>query len=138
MSWQYVEKHVPRIGGEAMQFVCPFCSGLFEVEPTSIGQHVTCPSCTGIVLVPAPSLPYEMPTTASPTVAPIVVPTFKALQSEQLALSPTTIDFGEEPARVASRLLHQQAQRRMIRNVFWMCMGLIVLIIMAVILVRSQ
>jgi hypothetical protein len=36
----------------SMQFACPFCANLFEVDVEYIGQHVACPTCAGVVLIP--------------------------------------------------------------------------------------
>ncbi len=37
----------------AMQFSCPHCSGLFQVDSSLGGQQVSCPHCGGLVAVPA-------------------------------------------------------------------------------------
>ncbi len=57
----------------AMQFICPFCTGLFEVEAGLIGHHVTCPTCGGIVLVAGASLPPDIPPPPPPPPGPGLV-----------------------------------------------------------------
>ena len=37
----------------AMQFSCPHCSGLFQVDSSLGGQQVSCPHCRGVVVLPA-------------------------------------------------------------------------------------
>ena len=36
-----------------LQFCCPYCQGLFQVEDRWVGQAVACPTCSGLVTVPA-------------------------------------------------------------------------------------
>ena len=40
----------------AMQFTCPYCQGLFEVEESLAGQQVACPLCNGVVTTPGAAL----------------------------------------------------------------------------------
>ena len=37
----------------AMQFSCPHCGGLFQVNSSLGGQQVSCPHCRGVVMLPA-------------------------------------------------------------------------------------
>ena len=37
----------------AMQFSCPHCGGLFQVDSSLGGQQVSCPHCRGVVVLPA-------------------------------------------------------------------------------------
>lgn len=60
----------------AVQFACPHCSGLFQVDDSMSGQQVACPHCRGLVVVPsmgtpgpAVSTPYR-PTTPYPPTTP--------------------------------------------------------------------
>lgn len=36
-----------------MQFTCPHCSGVFQVDSSMAGAQVACPQCQGVVAVPA-------------------------------------------------------------------------------------
>ena len=40
-----------------MQYQCPHCAGLFQVDATMAGQQITCPSCGGLVTVPGTTAP---------------------------------------------------------------------------------
>ena len=223
----------------AMQFNCPFCSGLFEVDAELAGQQVTCPSCAGVVLVPAASMadmppppPSDMmppsglplppndvppdlfrrdtptppefatpppapptinfamppaplridgrvapppppevrprndhlpptidepppppallpPTLPTPPEAPLSVPVTGLLKPRPVPVEaarskPETkqLDLDEVAARPATAPRYitpeERAHRRMLRNVIWGFLGLVVLVIMAVILRRAQ
>ena len=63
----------------AMQFSCPHCSGLFQVDATFGGQQISCPHCRGVVALPplggppaatAPSVPQPYGGQPLPTVGP--------------------------------------------------------------------
>ncbi len=36
-----------------MQFHCPYCSGIFQIDPSMAGQEVACPLCDGVVGIPS-------------------------------------------------------------------------------------
>ncbi len=40
-----------------MQYQCPHCAGLFQVDATMAGQQITCPSCGGLITVPDTTAP---------------------------------------------------------------------------------
>lgn len=42
-----------------MQFHCPHCSGAFQTDPTMAGGQVVCPTCNGMVTIPATHTPGE-------------------------------------------------------------------------------
>ncbi|MBW3597462.1 MAG: hypothetical protein KY475_09335 [Planctomycetes bacterium] len=41
----------------AVQFHCPHCGGLFQIDESLAGQHVSCPLCAGVVAIPDLSPP---------------------------------------------------------------------------------
>lgn len=40
-----------------MQYQCPHCAGLFQVDATMAGQQINCPSCGGLITVPGTTAP---------------------------------------------------------------------------------
>jgi hypothetical protein len=42
---------------EPVQFNCPLCAGLFQIDPAMAGGEVLCPNCQGTVTIPAMSAP---------------------------------------------------------------------------------
>jgi hypothetical protein len=43
-----------RIGEPAvLQFACPYCNGMFQVDPSLAGGEAMCPICRGVIVVPA-------------------------------------------------------------------------------------
>jgi hypothetical protein len=147
----------------AMQFACPLCAGLFEVDSDLVGQQVICPTCEGLVLVPevddepqpiidlesdVPSeditewrLPPTFLTENSETVAatqnapePIVITPTDVV--EPILINPAEIDFAAEMPRMPDA--QKRASMQKLLNIFWIFMGIVVLAIMAAILVHSQ
>ena len=146
----------------AMQFACPLCAGLFEVDSDLIGQQVICPTCGGLVLVPEvdesqpiielqSDLPVdeiaewrlpptfltehsEAPVVMREAPEPIVVTPTGTV--EPIPINPADLDFAAETPRVPDA--QKQALMQTLLNVFWIFMGIVVLVVMAVILVRSQ
>jgi hypothetical protein len=57
----------------AVQFSCPHCSGLFQVDSSMSGQQVACPHCQALVAVPAmqaPGPPGPLPSQPGPIAPP--------------------------------------------------------------------
>lgn len=53
-----------------LQFACPYCNGMFQVEPSMAGGEAMCPICHAVVVVPADiggfAPPQEHPPAADP------------------------------------------------------------------------
>jgi DNA-directed RNA polymerase subunit RPC12/RpoP len=56
----------------AVQLHCPHCGGLFQIDETLAGQHVSCPLCLGVVAIPelVPPLAAPPPEFIEPPPAP--------------------------------------------------------------------
>lgn len=68
----------------ALQFTCPHCAGVFQVDSSMSGGQVACPLCHGVVMLPAMggATPVQ-PTFPEPTGAQPQFPTFPANQPQQ-------------------------------------------------------
>ena len=49
-----------------LHFQCPHCTGVFQVDPATAGQQVTCPTCSGVVTIGAIAPPEEAASDLSP------------------------------------------------------------------------
>lgn len=58
------------------QFHCPLCTSVFEADAALAGQSVVCPTCTGVVTLPAADAPvdYDLPPPPPPPIWPDVPP----------------------------------------------------------------
>jgi len=135
----------------SMQFACPFCANLFEVDVEYIGQHVACPTCAGVVLIPeahplgesVPLGPAPPPfIQEQPEVPPLIhhkpAPTSEPKISVPASDSP--FDLEREAARLAStrKRAPQSSTSHLLWNAFWIIMALVLLVLMGVILMRSH
>ncbi len=75
----------------AMQFSCPHCSGLFQVDTSFGGQQISCPHCRGVVTLPA---------LGPQTVAPTVHPQPTSVQPSPPTPIPAPLPVGTPPTPV--------------------------------------
>lgn len=52
-----------------LQFACPYCNGMFQVDPSMAGGEAMCPMCHGLVAVPADA--FAPPVSGEPAVESI-------------------------------------------------------------------
>ena len=135
----------------SIEFVCPHCSGRFELENPPAGGHVACPLCGQTLAIPAelPPADEQTPSAAS-----------DANQSEfdfvgpgDAEAPPLAFDVGElapltSPSRrrrskaredkpVVERLSREEKERRrQVRSLVWMIGGAVLLVIAVAVLSR--
>ena len=66
-----------------MQFTCPHCSGVFQVDHALCGAQVACPHCQGVVVVPAAPLPASARPNTAPMPAAPQMPTVPRISPEE-------------------------------------------------------
>ena len=54
----------------ASQFHCPHCTGVFQIDPSMVGQQVACPHCQAAVVIPAEGPPPPNVGPPPPNVGP--------------------------------------------------------------------
>ena len=107
-----------------MQFCCPYCQGIFQIDEVLAGQQVSCPHCAHVVatsvgqppnpppptapLEPNSNLPVVPPVILSEVVAPPVAPDSMS-HSDALVESPPPIqpvaDDGDEPTKASDSMV---------------------------------
>jgi len=107
-----------------MQFCCPYCQGIFQIDDVLAGQQVSCPHCAHVVAIPvgqpldspSPTAPLESnsdlsavpPVISSEVVAPPVTPDSMS-QSDTPMESPPPIqpvaDNRDEPTKASDSMV---------------------------------
>jgi hypothetical protein len=134
----------------SMQFACPFCANLFEVDVEYIGQHVACPTCAGVVLIPeahplgesVPLGPAPPPFIQETPEIPPLIHNHSTAKSEVKSNGPDNapFDIESEAARLAAarKRAQQEHSSQHLWNAFWIVLSVILLVLMAWILIRSR
>ena len=111
----------------SIEFVCPHCSGRFELGNPPAGEHVACPLCKGMLAIPA-ELPH--PDTEE---GPFEVGELAPAELQVHRRKPAAHD---EAPLVAPLSREQKEHRRQIRSLVWMIGGGALLAIAAAVLSR--
>lgn len=121
-----------------VEFVCPHCSGPFELENPPLGERVACPQCGGMLEIPA-ELPGddadedEARATDDSESQPTAFDIGELAPAEMLPHHRSTVHH-ERPIRQLSR--EEKQRRRQIRSLVWMIGGGVLLAIAVAVLSR--
>jgi hypothetical protein len=81
-------------GTPVLQFACPYCNGMFQVDPSMAGGEAMCPMCHGLVAVPVDA--FGPPVGGEPAVESIEDYDFRRSKSRGMFEG---LDGGGKPSR---------------------------------------
>ncbi len=112
----------------SIEFVCPHCSGRFELENPPAGGRVACPSCKGMLAIPA-----ELP---QPDTDEGAFDFVGERAPRELLVHRRTSAAQQEAPIVEPLSRAEKEHRRQIRSLAWMIGGGALLAIAAAVLSR--
>jgi hypothetical protein len=117
----------------SFEFLCPHCSGRFELENPPPGEQTACPLCGGPLAIP-PELPEPPP--APPQVQPASAPAEVDVTQFGLNVDPSPARAPGVVSREEPLSREEKERRRQVRSLIWMIGGVLLLAVAAIVLSR--